>query len=165
MIVKTATSIIIVTLSLAFCFICEGQTNKKPRKVIWNDWYDSTAYVNGPQPLITGFGKLSDSLSLIHNVITVFEYQGKYYLINNLADYYFWFTRKYEFLFRKDISIYEEIYFSGESYYAARYIHKNYKGKKLPVKFRFPHNSHIPINTETTAMPNRSATVQRFRRQ
>lgn len=154
--------LILFSILLVLCATAFGQ---KPRKVMWNDWYDSTAYANGPQALITGFGKLSDSLSLVYNGKTIFEYQEQYYLVNNLADYYFWFTRKYEFLFREEISIYEELYYAGDSYRLAGYVNKNYKGKKMPVKFRFPHNSHIPINTETTAIPYGSPTVQRFHKQ
>lgn len=76
----------------------------------------------------------------------IFEHNRKYYRINCLADYYYWFTRKYEFLFRKDISIYEEFYYNGDSYRLAEFVKKNYKGRKLPVKFRFPSNQkfHYP---------------------
>ncbi|MEP5611291.1 MAG: hypothetical protein ABJP45_03535 [Cyclobacteriaceae bacterium] len=155
----------IALLLMVSVFSLVGQKSRRPQKVKWNDWYDSVAFAQGPQPLIKGIGRLSDSLSIANDGKTIYENEGKYYLINNLADYYFWFTRKYEFLFRTEISIYEDLYYAGKSYKLAQYIHRNYKGKKLPIKFRFPHHSHIPINTETTEMPYRSPTVVRFRRQ
>jgi len=123
---------------------------KKPRKVRWDMWYDSASFFQGPAPLIVGYSALSDSLSKAHEVPIIFENEGKYYRINSLADYYFWFTRKYAFLFRKSKDLYEEIYYEGNSFELARFVKENYKGRKLPVKFRFPYNGTIAIAEATT---------------
>ncbi|MEP1096221.1 MAG: hypothetical protein ABJG78_13990 [Cyclobacteriaceae bacterium] len=145
-------------------FASFGQEKRRTRKVMWDDWYDSAAYARGPQPLIKGVGLLSNSYSIKNDGITVYECQGKYYLINNLADYYFWFTRKYEFLFRKEISIYKELYYAGESYKLAQYVYRNYKGKKLPIKFRFPHNQRVPYSDPPLAPDvGRPQTIQKFK--
>lgn len=128
------TSFLFVLISLSPSFA------QKEKKVQWYDWYDSASYFNGPKPIITGYGTLSDSLSLAYDGKTFFEYEGVYYVVNNLADYYLWFTRKYSFLFKEDIAIYEGLYYTGQSYRLAQYVSANYQGKKLPVKFRLPRN-------------------------
>ena len=133
-----------------FFLPCLGQKMKKPRKVRWDQWYDSAAFFQGPAPLIVGADMLSDSLSKAHMVGMVFESGGKYYRINSLADYYYWFTRKYDFLFRKSTSIYEQMYFAGVSFELARFVRENYKGKKLPVKFRFPSSGTVAIVSSTS---------------
>lgn len=85
----------------------------------------------------------------------IFENAGKYYRINSLADYYYWFTRKYDFLFRKSTDIYEKMYFEGVSFELARFVKENYKGKKLPVKFRFPSSGTIAIASAPQKKPDR----------
>lgn len=157
-ILLTLTLLVIVSTSFS-------QRKSRPMKVGWFDWYDSAAFYQGPEPLVTGYGYYSDSLSLHYDRI-MFEHEGMYYPINCLADYYFWFTRKYEFLFRHDISVYEDYYYSGDSYRLAEYVKKSYKGKKLPIKFRFPTFQNFytadPAYKPTNAAP---PTVVRFRRQ
>lgn len=157
--------VLLLVILVAMWYPVLSQKAKRPEKVMWHDWYDSAAFLRGPRPLINGYGRISDSLSLVYNK-PMYEYGGKYYPINNMADYYFWFTRKYEFLFRKEASLYEELYYSGDSFGLAMYVKRNYKGKKLPVKFRFPNNPYIPYSdTPTKIDPGGPATLQRVRKQ
>ncbi len=151
--------------------LVQGQWLPKGKRASWKQWYDSAAFFNGPEPLIKGFGDRSLDLSRQYSNKTIFEYQGKYYLINNLADYYFWFTRKYQFLFTKEASIYESYYYSGDVLNQAKFVKRYYKGKHLPVKFRFvvpkrSTSSHFPSVQDAPYNPdlNRAGppTVQRF---
>lgn len=120
-----------------------GQEKKSRKKIPLNKWYDSTTFVRAT-PLVVGFGERSDELSKKHGGMLIFEFNDEYYGINCLADYYFWFTKKYEFLFRKDISIYQKYYEARNPYGMASFIKHNYKGKMLPVKFRIPYFPYIP---------------------
>ncbi len=146
----------IVMLSPAF-----GQRKKRPKAVMWDQWYDSTAFFRGYPPLVEGYGKLSDSLSLVHDGMTIYENEGQYYRINCLADYYFWFTRKFPFLFKDDIAHYEQLYFAGNSFQVARFIKENYKGRKFPVKFRFTsyYSSVGTVPSVARAEPDRLPTI------
>ena len=156
----------ILAVLLVFIFFGAFSQKRKSRKVHWTQWYDSAAFFNGPEPLILGYGEKSDSLSTVFGGRTIFEYEDQYYLINCLADYYLWFTSKYSYLFRKDVSLYEELYYDGKGLHMASFVKRNYKGKKLPVNFRLPYSpeayygSSQPGNSGqgSTAPP----TVQRF---
>lgn len=152
-------SFVFVLLALIFAYPTYSQKKRRPRKVTWHNWYDSTSFFQGHKPIIEGFGPLSDSLSQLHGGVTIFEYNRQYYRINCLADYYFWFTKKFDYLFRKDVSIYEEIYFSGDSFGLATFVKKNYKGKRLPLKFRYPYDPTIPIDPPPPQDPERPVTI------
>lgn len=156
-------SVIAIVFLLIFLVPAYSQKRKKPKKVMWYDWYDSAAFFQGPKPLIVGIGPHTDSLSKSSGGIIVFEHDRLYYRVNCLADYYFWFTRKYSYLFRESVDVYEQIYFSGDSFGLAHFIHKNYKGKKLPVKFRFPHDPTIPLEPPPKKDPDRPVTIPKPR--
>lgn len=146
------------TILVLLVAACMGQ-KKRPQKVLWFDWYDSAAFFQGPRPITEGYGPLSDSLSKSNNGVTIFEFNRQYYKINCLADYYFWFTQKYDYLFRKSPKIYERIYYAGDSFGLAQFVKKNYKGRRLPVKFRFPYDPTIPIDAPPAKDPERPVTI------
>ncbi len=152
-------SILILLLAFILLYPSSGQKKRRPRKVPWHSWYDSTSFFQGPKPIIEGFGPLSDSISQVYGGVVVFEHDRRYFRINCLADYYFWFTKKYRYLFRKDVAIYEQIYFTGDSFGLARFIKENYKGRKLPARFRYPYDPTIPIDPPPAQDPERPVTI------
>lgn len=166
---------IFFALLLWWCLDAEAQRSGKIRKTSWVNWYDSAAFFEGPEPLIQGLGSRSKELSEKHGGRVIFEHDEKYYLINNLADYYFWFTRKYEFLFKKEIWIYESFYFQHDSYNQALFIKKNYTGKRLPAKYRFhqmPHHKQDFVDANPSGIKHnhffrrnssRPETIQKFK--
>lgn len=138
--------LVLVTFSEVF-----AQSDKKRKKVKWEDWSDSLAFFSGPEPIIRGEGVYSDSLSLAHNGKTFFEADGVYFVINSVADYYLWFTSKYPFLFKAPTSTYKFYYKGGDNYSMANYIAFNYSGRKIPLKFaRVNEARSIDPNSEPT---------------
>ena len=127
-----ASIVVVAAFSVVF-----SQSDKKRKKVKWQDWSDSLAFFSGPEPLVRGEGVYSDSLSVAYDGKTFFEVDGEYFAINSVADYYLWFVTKYPFLFNSPISAYRHSYIDGDNYQMAYFIGYHYRGKKIPLKFVF----------------------------
>jgi hypothetical protein len=105
------------------------------RTIQWYNWSDSSAFLYGPSPTLTGYGELSDSLESVYNV-DFYEFENEYYAIASWADYYYWFTKKHYYLFRKPIVEYEYYYVTGNDYEMAKFIAgDNFTGKYYPTTF------------------------------
>lgn len=95
-------------------------------------WSNPTSFQLSPSPNIKGYGFYSDSLSNIYKGATFYEYNGEYYRINSWADYYYWFVKKYWFLF-VDGAHYEFYYLTNNDLGMASYISSyKYSGKYYP---------------------------------
>lgn len=100
-------------------------------KVPYYDWSSTTAFMLSPQPLITGYGPYSDSLSDANNGRIYYVYEDEYYPIQNWADYYYWYTKKYWYLFESPL-LYEYYYITGNDLEMAKYIAGYYHGRYYP---------------------------------
>ncbi len=134
--------------SLLFVFNVFGQERRKPKKADWRDWSDSVAFFNGEEPLMKGFGTLSDTLSSLHSGKIFFECNEKYYVINSLKDYYYWFTQKHPFLFKDSVKHYAYFYVTGDDFGMARFVKENFTGRRLPVKYKFTISRHPTYNSD-----------------
>ncbi|MBA7699277.1 hypothetical protein ES703_107968 [subsurface metagenome] len=114
--------IISITLLIALSLPVFCQAN---RTIDWYNWSDPITYLLSPNPVITGYGVLSDSLSEIHDGKTFYEYNNDYYSIETWADYYYWFTKKYWYQFREP-QLYEFYYLTENDYGMASYIAGGY---------------------------------------
>ena len=110
-----------------------AQKQRRPKTIHWSDWSDSIAFQKGPVPLVQAYGPYSDSLSQVHGGI-FYTLGSEYFPIQTAADYYLWFTRRYEFLFRSKIEKYELFYIAGDQLSMATFISENYKGKRYPIR-------------------------------
>lgn len=100
------------------------------------DWSNPNAFLFGPTPLIKGYGELSDSLKMMHDGGTFYEINDTYYSINTWADYYYWFTQRYWFMFRRPVLEYEFYYLTNNTIEMIKYIASpNYEGKIYPTTF------------------------------
>lgn len=125
----TFLSLILLTVSLT----AVGQKQKRPRAIRWFDFSDSSAFRKGPVPLVQAYGPHSDSLSKVHGGV-FYTLGHEYFPIKTAADYYLWFTRRYDFLFRGNVESYELFYIAGDNLSMATYISENYKGKRYPIR-------------------------------
>ncbi len=119
-----------------------AQKKKRPRAIHWYNWTDSVAFQNGPIPLVQSYGYFSDSLSKVHGGI-FYTLGDEYFPIKTTADYYLWFTRRYEFLFRDKIETYELFYIAGDQLSMATFISTNYKGKRFPIRLSLSTPSNL----------------------
>ncbi len=128
--------------------------------ITYHQWSDHNAFILSKSPIITGYGIYSDSLSKIYQGKTFYEYNGEYYAIESWADYYYWFTKKYAFMF-KNPELYELYYLSNNDYSMASYIaSENFLGERYPslirIDFldskvesnRLSDDKHLAINTK-----------------
>ncbi len=128
-------ALLAITLSFTLSTLALAQKERQ-KPIRWNQWLDSAAFFSGPNPLVIGKGKYSDSIASVNNVGLAFVSDDGYYLINSTADYYLWFTRRFEFLFNHDIYEYEFYYALRDSLGMSDFIRRTYNGRKLPLKFR-----------------------------
>lgn len=115
-----------------------GQTDEEGKAVIWyKDWSNPLIFRYSPSPLITGYGEKSDSLKAVHGS-TFYELENEYVAIESWADYYYWFTKKYDVLFRQPASVYETYYFLNDLNGMIKFVffNENYKGDYFPSAIR-----------------------------
>lgn len=142
---------VLTTIFLLACVsVSLAQEKRKAKKAHWENWSDSAAFYNGAEPLVLGYGPLSDTLSTIYDGKTFFEIKGRYYVINSLKDYYYWFTKKHPFLFRDSVERYEEFYELGNDFKMARFVKENFAGKRLPIKYKFWQGAYKNYSTDNT---------------
>jgi len=102
----------------------------------YSQWSDPNTFQLSPNPTITGYGYYSDSLSVVYDNKTFYEYNNQYYCIESWADYYFWFTEKYSHLF-EDPGVYGLYYHTNNDLGMASYIASNkYLGEFYPSLFQ-----------------------------
>lgn len=119
------------------------------RTIQWHNWSDSSAFLFGPSPTLTGYGELSDSLESVYDV-DFYEFESEYYAITSWADYYYWFTKKHYYLFRKPVVEYEFYYMTNNDYEMAKFIAgDNFTGKYYPTTFTVNFNDPS-INNKLT---------------
>ena len=140
-------------------------------KVPYYDWSSTTAFMLSPQPLITGYGPYSDSLSDADNGRIYYVYEDEYYPIQNWADYYYWYTKKYWYLFESPL-LYEYYYLTGNDLEMAKYIACYYYGRYYPSMIVVDLGLHtkatnqmrtcrqIPYNIERVAKLNKDLSFQ-----
>lgn len=122
-------------------------SNTNQLTITFLQWSDPGAFVLSRSPLITGYGTYSDSLSNLYRGKTFYEYNDEYYIIESWADYYYWFTKKYSYMF-KNPELYEIYYLSSNNFGMASYIaSQNFLGKKYPslIKIDFL-DSEVELN-------------------
>jgi hypothetical protein len=125
---------------------------KKENLASWYDWTDSTAFAEGPDPILKEFGPYSDSLSNAYNGMDVFVANGRYYVINTLADYYLWFIDRYPSLFKRSATRYYEFYALKYDVGLYDFVRRNYKGKHFPVPFNRSYLGYVRPKVEHAKM-------------
>ena len=96
-------------------------------------WSNPITYQISPQPVITGYGELSESLSKEFHIETIYEYKGAYFKIESWADYYNWYTQKFWFLF-ENAEIYQYFYRANDDFGMASFVASQYRGVYYPSK-------------------------------
>ncbi len=119
--------------------IINGQSDAEAEfySISHRDWSNALIFKYSPQPLVTGYGILSDSLKEVHGSV-FYELNGEYMAIETWADYYYWFTQRYEVLFRQSSALYSTYYFLNDIKGMIRYVFfdQNYKGDYFPSAIR-----------------------------
>lgn len=128
-----------LTIGLSF-----GQSMKV---VDYYNWSSPVAYQTSPAPLYKGYGPLSDSLAQVYPGKEFYELNDSTYVqIESWADYYYWFTQEYYYLFEVP-SLYAYYYFNEDDYGMASYIAGNYQGRYYPTRFLVRFNDRtVPVN-------------------
>ncbi len=107
---------------------------QKIHTVAWYNWSNTTSYQLSATPIITGYGKYSDSLSKANNGIIFYVCNEEYYPISTWAEYYLWFVNKYWYNFT-DPQLYEYYYLTKDDYEMARYIAgRSFQGHYYPSR-------------------------------
>ncbi|WP_089358146.1 hypothetical protein [Ekhidna lutea] len=125
----------ILSILLFLAVSAFGHSQEKYSIPSWEDWTDKEILSKIPQPIVTGYGNLSDSLFTKYG-IPFYESSGEYFAIGSLADYYYWFIKRYNNLFIKPIEVYEYYYATSDSLNMAIFVQENYKGKHYPIPFK-----------------------------
>ena len=89
-------------------------------------------------------------MSDLYDGETFYEYDGEYYLIENWADYYYWFIKKYWWRFDTPL-LYEYYYITGNDLGMCSYIASHYEGRYYPARILVNFMSYSPA---TNAMRN-----------
>ncbi len=115
----------------------ENFPNPNNFTISYKDWSNPLMFRYSPAPFITGYGVHSDSLEEVHGS-TFYELDGEYLAIETWADYYYWFTQKYDILFRESSAVYRTSYFLNDISGMIRFVYfnNNYKGDHFPSQIR-----------------------------
>ncbi|MCD6555572.1 MAG: hypothetical protein J7K64_00130, partial [Bacteroidales bacterium] len=110
--------LLITTAILAFSIGAFAQ------EVPYYKWSDHMTFMLSNQPIITGYGMYSDSLSKVFSGKTFYEYNNEYYPIESWADYYRWYILEY-FWFFDEPALYEYFYIKKNDLEMAKYVSGN----------------------------------------
>lgn len=137
---------IVLTLSMfgSFSF---GQTEVF-KEISVDEFDDYDAFVDSPPPYITGKGEKSDSLSYSNLIYEYYEVENQYYEIESWADYYYWLSKKYTYLFNKP-EIFEHFYEMKDNVQMIKYLSFNYS------VWHFPSSIKIKPHEELASHENR----------
>ncbi|MEQ6167108.1 MULTISPECIES: hypothetical protein [unclassified Ekhidna] len=98
-------------------------TLKSQNVISVNQWSDPITFEVSKTPLVKEYGSLSDSLKGEFGVDFYFNsIENRYYAVESWADYYYWFTHLYPYLFRESILLYDHFYQSGDNAGMASFI-------------------------------------------
>jgi len=120
-------------LAITFLFIGLNTYSQQYHTFPYTYWSNPITYKISPQPVITGYGELSESLSKEFHIETIYEYKGAYFKIESWADYYNWYTQKFWFLF-ENAEIYQYFYRANDDFGMASFIASQYRGVYYPSK-------------------------------
>lgn len=120
-------------LVITFLFIGLNSYSQQYHTFPYNYWSNPITFQISPQPVITGYGNLSESLSKELNIVTFYEYKGSYFKIESWADYYNWYTQKFWFLF-ENAEIYQYFYRANDDFGMASFIASQYRGVYYPSR-------------------------------
>ncbi|NJO89820.1 MAG: hypothetical protein HC831_13395 [Chloroflexia bacterium] len=115
--------------------------------VPYYNWSKKAAFIGSPDPKITGYGPLSDSLSNIFGGITFYVSYGKYFPITTWAEYYLWYIDRFWYKF-SDPLLYYYYFMIGDDHGMAEYIcGNNFHGLMYPsrIAVSFP-NKNVYVN-------------------
>ncbi|ANQ51256.1 hypothetical protein KMW28_16865 [Flammeovirga yaeyamensis] len=101
------------------------------------------AFSKSASPHITGRGPLSDSLSHSNMVFDYYEAKGKYYPIESWADYFYWMSKKYAFLFNQP-DVFEHFYEQKDNVQMIKYLSINFSVWHFPSTIRIKPHSELP---------------------
>ncbi|MBD0403799.1 hypothetical protein [Flammeovirga sp. EKP202] len=111
------------------------------KEITVDQFDDYEAFVNSPPPHITGKGIKSDSLSYSNLVYEYYEAEDQYYAIESWADYYYWLSKKYTYLFNKP-EIFEHFYQMKDNVQMIKYLSFNYSVWHFPSSIKIkPHEA------------------------
>lgn len=120
-------------LVITFLFIGLNSYSQQYHTFPYTYWSNPITYKISPQPVITGYGELSESLAKEFHIETIYEYKGAYFKIESWADYYNWYTQKFWFLF-ENAEIYQYFYRANDDFGMASFIASQYRGVYYPSK-------------------------------
>lgn len=135
------------TLLFSFALMFSSLFAQYTMDIDYSKWSNSVTYKQGSSPIITGEGELSDSLSKLYSGNFFYEFNNEYYAIETWADYYYWFTQKYFYMFEMP-ELYSFYYFNKDDFGMASYIASDkYLYKHYPSKFTLSFmNKPVKIN-------------------
>jgi hypothetical protein len=101
-------------------------------EIFYDDFSSSQTFHLSPAPYITNFGEYSDSLTSLFSGVDFYELNGEYFPVKSWADYYYWYTQSYYWLFVNPEK-YEHYYLAKNNKEMVKYIYSdNYKTDKYP---------------------------------
>jgi hypothetical protein len=98
-----------------------------------DNWSDSTAFYSVESVLADGLGEFSSMLSEENGGKIFFEVNGEYFVINNAADYFLWYTKKNPHLFSKSREKYLIAYLNNDDASMIHFLSRRFNGKILPL--------------------------------
>ena len=128
-----------------FSIFSYTQTNEG---ISYQNWSNKAVFEAGKTPNITGYGTKSKELKVKFGS-TYFVSNGEYYEINTAADYYYWFTNEYGYLFDQP-DMYEFFYLTKNNIEMVRYLADHYNRERYPLEINFENIGNIDNNAAFT---------------
>lgn len=110
------------------------------KEISVDEFDDYRAFADSPTPYLTGRGVKSDSLSISNQVFDYYQAGDQYYAIESWADYFYWLSKKYTYLFNKP-EIFEHFYKMKDNVQMIKYLSFNYSVWHFPSTIKIlPHD-------------------------
>ncbi|OHX67928.1 hypothetical protein [Flammeovirga pacifica] len=108
-----------------------------------NDFNSYEAFSKSASPHIIGRGPLSDSLSNSNMVFDYYKAGNEYYPIESWADYFYWMSKEYAYLFNKP-EIFEHFYEMKDNVQMIKYLSLNFSIWHFPSTIKIKPHKELP---------------------
>ncbi|NLR89932.1 MULTISPECIES: hypothetical protein [Flammeovirga] len=131
------------TLALLFVLHIVYSQDLEYVEIQANEFSSYNAFSKSPPPHITGRGIKSDSLSQSNLVFDYYVSGEEYYPIESWADYYYWMSKEFAYLFNKP-EIFEHFYKLKDDVQMIKYLSINFSVWHFPSTIKI--KPHVELN-------------------
>ncbi len=124
-------------LALIF-FVLSGflASSQSVKSIKLKNWMDVSAYVESANPAFKVFGPYSEDLAKINSGREYLYANDMYFEVNNVADYYLWYTQYNPEKFNFSVSHYVDFYIKKDVKNMMLFVQEGFVGDELPIAFK-----------------------------